>query len=86
MFDDKDIRKDNKIILIKKPELTPFAEAIVTGVSVKALKNLSEEDSIGHEFIESEKVMYKTYSNYYNREVSPETEVKIIRFEITKFY
>jgi hypothetical protein len=85
LFDDKDIKVDDLVTLIKRPELIPFAEAKVTEVLVKSFKELIDEDKEGHEKFDSEELMYKTYSDYYKQEVNPDTEVKIIRFTILKF-
>ncbi len=85
LFDDKNIKVDDLVTLIKRPELTPFAEAKVTKVLTKPFQELTNKDKDGHEKFYSEEQMYKTYSDYYKQEVNPDTEVKIIRFKILKF-
>jgi len=46
---------------------------------------LSDEDWEGHEKFVSDVEMYETYSGYYNRPVTPESPVKIIKFEYDLF-
>ena len=85
IFDDKDLQTGDFVTFIKRPELTPFAEAKITNVVTKPIKNLTDQDKEGHEDVGTQEAMYQTYSKYYNREVNPDTEVKIIKFEVLKF-
>jgi hypothetical protein len=85
LFDDKDIKVGDLVIFIKRPKLTPFAESIITEVIIKKLKDLTKKDKEGHEAFETEEMMYKTYSGYYKKKVTPDTDIKIIRFKILKF-
>lgn len=82
LFDDKNIQVGDEITLIKKPELVPFAEVVVEEVTIKPLGLLDKNDKQGHEEVGSDENMYKTYSQYYNKEVGPETEVKVIKFKV----
>lgn len=59
-----------------------FAKADVSKVEEKTFGELNEEDKAGHEKFNSEQEMYKTYSNYYNMRVTPNTKVKVIKFKI----
>ena len=43
---------------------------------------LTEEDKQGHEPFSSDEEMYKTYSGYYNIEVTSNTPLKIIKFQL----
>ena len=85
IFDDKDLKVGDLVTFVKRPELTPFAEAKLTSVTEKPLKNLTKEDKKGHESFESEEQMYRTYSNYYKQPVNGKTKIKIIHFKILKF-
>jgi len=85
LFDDKNIQTGDFLTLIKRPEIVPFAEAQVIAVTEKALKDINEEDKKGHETVGNSEQMYETYSKYYNQQVTPETIVKIIKFNVTKF-
>jgi len=41
-----------------------------------------DEDFDGHEEFASEEKMYQTYSNYYDKSVTPETTVKVVKFKL----
>ncbi|MFB6242291.1 MAG: hypothetical protein ABEJ36_05845 [Candidatus Nanosalina sp.] len=43
---------------------------------------LTEEDREGHESFESEEEIYQTYSDYYDKEVGPDTELKVVKFRL----
>lgn len=85
LFDDKDIQVNDELTFIKRPELIPFATALVTDVSTKPLKDISPQDMLGHEYTGSTSEMYQKYTEYYKQQVTPETEVKVIRYKITSF-
>jgi hypothetical protein len=82
LFDDKDIQVGDQLQLVEFGALKQFAQAEAEEVTEKPLGELTEEDWIGHEKFKSETEMYETYSNYYGREVGPETIVKMIRIKL----
>ena len=82
LFDDKNLKVGDVVTLIKRPELIPFAIAEITSVVEKPLKELTQDDRVGHEKFESSEKMYETYKLYYKREVNPNTFVKIYRFKL----
>lgn len=59
-----------------------FKKAKIVSVKTKLFSELESEDFIGHESFSSEKEMYDLYSKYYSQEVSPSTELKVIKFEL----
>ena len=59
-----------------------FAQARVLWTKMTTFGRLTEEDKEGHESFESTEEMHQTYEKYYSQEVGPETEVKIIKFEL----
>ncbi|TAL48291.1 ASCH domain-containing protein [archaeon] len=61
---------------------TEFAQAKVLWVKETTFENLKDEDKEGHEKFSSNSEMYKTYSNYYNMEVTPRTKVNVIKFTL----
>jgi len=81
--DNKNISKGDVISLCYK-DGKEFAKAEVLWAKEKRFKNLTEEDLRGHEKFSSPDEMYTTYSGYYNQEVGPETEVKIIKYRLVK--
>lgn len=80
--DDKDICLEDKLILLRKKDLSQFGEAEVLWVKYTRFGNLTYEDKIGHEKFYSEEQMYATYSRYYNMKVTPDTELKVIKFRL----
>ena len=86
LFDEKTLSKGDDVILATRngEKITNFANAIITDVSIKTLETLSKEDYVGHEPIPNED-RFKYYSQFYGDRVRPNSEVKIIRFQITKF-
>jgi hypothetical protein len=82
LFDDKALKTGDVVEFWNKQTLEKFADATLLSVEKKPLRELTDEDKIGHETFESDEEMYATYSGYYNREVTPETPIKIIRFKL----
>lgn len=84
LFDEKNLQVGEIIDLIKRPELSVFAQAKITEVIQTKMGNLSSNEKQGHETYINDEEMYKTYSGYYNKPVSSETVVTIYRFELVK--
>lgn len=82
LFDDKNITPGDSLDLIVWETLQPFAKAIATKVVEKPLGQLTPKDKEGHEDFTSDQQMYDTYSKYYKRQVTPDTLVKIIYFNL----
>ena len=79
LFDDKDISIGDSLELIRRPELTVFAHAVVTNVYSLPFSQVGDKELIGHENpYSSRENMYDTYSSYYHRPVNDQTSVKII--------
>lgn len=84
LFDDKDLKKEDKLILINKETGIEFAKAVITKVKEKRLGDLNDSDYDGHERFENEEKMYETYKSYYGDKVTSDTIIKIIDFNLTK--
>ena len=83
--DEKNIQTGDEIRLLNPEEKDrEFARAKVLWTKKTTFGRLSEEDREGHESFESEEEMYETYSGYYDTEVGPETEVKVVKFELVQ--
>jgi len=82
LFDDKNLQKNDELILINKSTGEKFAKAVITGVEEKKLKDLEESDFDGHEKFESEEKMYEAYRSYYGDKVSPNTIIKMVDFKL----
>jgi hypothetical protein len=83
LFDDKGLSEGDEIEL-KEFGKEVFAEAKITKVVEKSFKELDADDKKGHESYTDDEEMYSTYSNYYQIEVGPDTNLKIVWFELTK--
>jgi len=82
LFDDKDLSVNDDLILLNKQIGEEFGKARIIEVREKALKGIVEADYDGHEKFESPEAMIETYKSYYGDKVTPETTVKIIKFEL----
>lgn len=82
LFDDKDLRVGDELVLVNKDTEEEFAKALITKVREKKLKDVQSSDFEGHEKYESEEKMYETYRRYYGEKVNPDTIVKMIDFEL----
>ncbi|MDO8555416.1 MAG: NYN domain-containing protein [bacterium] len=84
LFDDKDLKKGDLLNFRVWEIGKDFAKAVVTGVREKRLGELKEEDFDGHEKFENEEDMLNRYRKYYGNEVTMESMVKIINFDIRR--
>ena len=82
LFDEKDLQEGDILDLLEQSNGNTFAQAVIVSVKEKQLQDLRDDDYVGHEKFESQEKMYETYRGYYGDRVTPETLVKIIRFEI----
>ena len=79
--DKKDITIDDVLSLCYN-DGREFARAKVLWVKETRFGYFTGEDKEGHERFSSDEEMYATYSRYYNMEVTPETEVKVIKYRL----
>ena len=84
LFDDKDLTQGEIISFLIWDTNKEFAKAKLIKIEEKKFENLGNENLKGHEKFSSNKEMYDTYSNYYNKKITPKTEVKIIKFKLIK--
>jgi hypothetical protein len=82
LFDDKDLKKGDKVTFLVWENKKEFATAIITEVKEKKLSELTDKDWEGHEKFSSEKEMYETYSKYYSKTVDENTSIKIVHFKL----
>lgn len=82
LFDDKDLNTGDEVELQMFVTNKPFAKAKIVDVIEKQFKDLSKDDKKGHELFKGDDEMYAKYTEYYKQEITPETSLKIIRFEL----
>lgn len=82
LFDDKDLKADDKLELINWESGEKFADAEIVKVREKRLGEIEEKDFEGHEKFESKDKMLETYRKYYGDKVDRNTIVKIIEFKL----
>jgi hypothetical protein len=82
LFDDKNLRPNDELSLIKWENLEEFAKAVIIGVKEKKLGELTEDDYVGHEKFTNQQDMLKHYIEYYGDRVTLDTPVKIICFKL----
>jgi hypothetical protein len=59
-----------------------FAKAKVLWVKQTTFGNVTDEDKKGHEKYKSDEELYKTFSGYYNKPITPQTELFVIKFKL----
>lgn len=82
LFDDKDLKVGDELILINKDTGDEFAKAVIVDVKEKNLGDIDDTDFVGHEKFESKEIMMSTYKMYYGEKVDENTIVKMINFNV----
>lgn len=82
--DEKDLQAGDIVTFIRRPELTSFAKAELIDVWEKPFGEITDEDKKGHEDVGDKEKMFAVYKKYYDKELTSETRVKIIRFRLLK--
>ena len=84
LWDDKNLQLGDIVDFYESKTKKYFTTAKITKVIEKKMGNLKEEDKRGHEEFSNDEEMYRTYSGYYKKDVTPDTLVKICWFELLK--
>lgn len=80
--DDKDLSVGDRVEFVNTQTGEVFGQANITQVEIKKLGQLTPADFQGHEKFKDEAEMYATYREYYGPEVGPDTEIKMIDFQL----
>ncbi len=81
LFDDKNLKVRDELIFINKDTNEEFGTAIITGLKIKTLGTVTDDDFAIHERYSSDEEMYSNFRKYYGDKVNENTEVKIIAFD-----
>ena len=84
LFDDKDLQVGDELELVNSDDGEIFATAVITEVTYKKVGEVEDVDLDGHEKWNSREGMMDSLKKYYGNRVSPDTEVKIVRFKLIK--
>jgi hypothetical protein len=79
--DDKDLQKGDMLQFIDQSE-TEFAQAEILWTKHTTFRDLSQEDTEGHEKFNTTQEMLDTYTNYYGITVTLDTPLKVIKFKL----
>lgn len=82
LFDDKDLASGDDLSLVDKVTGEEIAKARITNLYTKKLNEIDESDYDSHERYSSLGDMLQAFRKYYGYKVTPETEVKILKFEL----
>ena len=84
LFDDKDLGMGDQLEFIDSDSGEKFAEAEITNVHEKKLREVQERDFEGHEKYKNKEEMLETYRRYYGDKVSWDAVIKIIEFKLLR--
>lgn len=82
--DDKDLSVGDSIELVDSATGSTFAKAKINQVSIKYLKDIVEQDSVGYLQFQDIDEMLALFNRYYSKPVTPESIIKVISFELIK--
>lgn len=81
LFDDKDFQIGDEVEFINWESKEKFAEAMITDMQIKLVKELAEEELLAHGYLTLEE-MIKSHNEYYDNKVNFNTEVKLLSFKL----
>lgn len=84
LFDDKNLKKGDKIDLINKHDGKIFGKAVIEEVHEKKLAELTTQDKEGQADFGTLPMICAHMSKLYNRDVTANTLVKVIKFKLAK--
>ena len=82
LFDDKDLKTGDELILIEKETGNQFAKALITESREKKFEELTDSDYDGQHKYANQEEMYEDFQKYYSQTITPSTSVKIINFKL----
>lgn len=82
LFDDKDLQTNDEVEFIVSETGKVFAHATLGEVYEKKIGVMTAEDKHGHEDYNNDEEMLIEFSKYYEKEITLETLIKIIKFNL----
>lgn len=84
LFDDKNLQEGDELEFVNKETGEAFAHATIVSVREKRLGDITPEDEVadGHERYESDEDRLKAYRGYYGDEVTPDSMVKMVKYQL----
>lgn len=79
--DEHDVSEGDELLLCDD-DGEAFAEARVTYTKRTSFGDLAATEWAGHERFDSAEELYKTYTEYYDHDIGPDTTLRVIRFTL----
>lgn len=80
LFDDKDLQVGDSLDFVNSDTGEVFGSGMIISLYIKTFRTLEEADWQGHDRFSSDEEMCATFQSYYQEEVGPDTEIKIVTF------
>ncbi len=84
LFDDKDLQVGDEMEFLNSDTGRKFAQATILEMSMKPISQITTTDREGHDLVGEGQQLIKHYETLYKKSISPDDEIKIIKFKITK--
>lgn len=79
--DDKDITVGDELQLLNSQTSEVFGYALVNEITVKRIKDLTDNDFIGHESYQNSDEMLAEFRKYYGSEVTTDSIIKVVKYK-----
>ena len=81
LFDDKNLMAGDELELVDRDSNETFANAVITDIQEKKIRDLTEEELKNHDYTNTEDVL-TSHRGYYGDKVNLNTDVKMISFKL----
>lgn len=82
LFDDKNLAENDVLDLIDRGNLQKFATARITHLIEKPLRDITPEDTKGHEQYEDPDTLLRSFQKFYGDAATLDTPAKLITFAL----
>ena len=84
LFDDKNLEVGDEFEIINSDSKENFGTGIIQDIKIKKLGDIEGLDFEGHERFKNQEDMIKRYQELYGDKVTLDSEVKIIKFSLSR--